>query len=221
MNKIYFSFLVLSLLGCRKENNDCTSIVPDLDFSILEHVGDSSFVTDTAFTFNRITFQTGPEYDSISWSIGEDNRRFYTRSFDMIFDYPITVGVTLRAIQNNFKCSLVRQGLLTTSKQLTVVKSDGTFISPLTGDFLGYIEGLPLDTFTVSIKYWIGNRYPFWPTGAYSIHNIPKGYINEGQSFNGLNRPEINGIVASNGYKSLAFDKSGNFPAAELKDTLV
>ena len=97
------------------------------------------------------------------------------------------------------------------------LNDNGTIISPIVGSYHGYNIDKPSDTFTVSIKFWIGVRYPWWSNGAYSVENLPKGYFDTTQNFNGYKRPEIKGIISSNGYKNIAIDKSGYWPATGIK----
>jgi hypothetical protein len=141
--------------------------------------------------------------------VGGPANTFYTKTFSLVFDGNYELDVQLTG-------KLTNQQSTTLTRHLTVY-NPAQHISPLVGQFAGYNIDNPIDTFTVSIDYWFGQRYPWWSQGAYSISNLPKGFVDKTQNFNGAYRPEITGIISSTGYKNLAFDRSGNIPALGIK----
>lgn len=198
------------LFGCRKDNtNQNQENSQPISFSILEQVGDTALSTDTGYTNSNILFKTNQNYDSVTWTIGNNIQTFQTQNVNLVFNDPETINVQLHAkLQSGFQSS---------QKQFVVVENDGSKISPIVGSFKGCNSDNLTDSFVVIISFWFGNRYPWWNNGAYSIQNLPEGFKDTTQNFNGYLRPEITGIVCANGYKNLALDKSGYLPAEGIK----
>lgn len=206
-------FILLLANACRKEEDPCHTQQAVIDFSIYEEVGDTLLVTDTVFERSEVWFKTNHAYNNIQWKIGNDSRVFTSSTINLYFNFAETIPVHLNASINN-NC---QQETRSVDKPLVIVPNDGSHISPITGIFTGYNTDNTNDPFTVTVKFWYGARYNWWKTGAYTIHNMPRGYSDSTQNFNGFSRPEINGILCANGYKHLVFDKSGSVPAQGIK----
>lgn len=205
----------ICLSSCKRNNEICNpSLNGNFDFQIYEYVLDTILETDTAYINKDIFFKTNPAFTNTSWTIGNDPRIFTTNIVNLKFFNPENINVKLSATGINKFCSSEQ---FTVSKPFVLLDDNGTIKSPLIGTYQGYNSDKPSDTFTISIKFWFGLRYPWWGNGAYSVENLPKGYVDSTQNFNGFNRPEIKGIIASTGYKNIAIDKSGYFPAAGIK----
>jgi hypothetical protein len=179
------------------------------DFSIYEQVGDTLLPSDTCYALSKVTFAASDGFRDYKWVVGNPANTFYTKSFSLTFDGAEDIQVQL---SGNF----ANQPSVSLSKQLTIYYPTQR-VSPLVGQFRGHNTNAPNDTFTVSVDYWFGQRYPWWSQGAYSISNLPKGFTDTTQNFNGSYRPEITGIISSTGYKNMAFDRSGNIPAQGIK----
>ena len=207
--------LFITLWGCTKTDKPCESVQSEkIGFKIYEKVADTLLETDTAFQDHNILFKADKNYSNIKWKIGNDPRSFRESSVNLVFPNPESLEVKLTALETT-PCKDRADTLV--SKSFTVVLNDGSVISPIVGRYLGYEQGNEAHLFSVDLKFWFGGLYPWWPTGAYSIHNLPQGFHDSTQNFNGDLRPEIDGIVVSNGYKNVAFDMSGYIPAMGIK----
>lgn len=203
------------LAGCKKNEVGCSSsLTGKFGFTIYEAVLDSIFATDTSFANREIVFKTNGHYSNILWKIGDDPRSFVSPRIALKFLNPENITVQLRAVGSNKTCDI--EEFFSTSG-ITLLPSDGSIKSPMVGSYRGYNVDNPQDTFTVSIKFWHGARYPWWSDGAYSVENLPRGYSDTTKEINGIRVPEIKGIVATAGYKNIAIDQSGNYPASGIK----
>lgn len=212
----YFLLLCLIIISCKKSNtlNKCSSLdYRGVSFQMFETVLDTLLPTDTAYSQTLVSFKAGKNTYSSSWRIGNDPRVFTTESVNLVFNNPISFDATLTASYAD-ECFNETKAV---TKKFTIVSNRGDIVSPLKGVYHGYNIDNPGDTFSTSIKYWYGVRYNWWPDGAYSIQNLPKGYFDTTKEINGSSRPEITGIICSNGYKNLAIDKSGDISAQGIK----
>jgi hypothetical protein len=207
--------LYLIALSCGKNTANSCVITPGagVDFGIYENILDTLLPADTVFEQTTVSLITNKNIHSPVWKIGDDTRIFTTSTVSLFFNTPEKIPVSLTATYAD-DCL---QETKTVSGSFTIVKNDGSIVAPVTGTYLGYNADNPQDTFSISIRYWFGNRYSWWPHGAYSIQNLPKGYIDSTQNFNGFARPEITGIICSNGYKNIAFEKPGYLPAKGIE----
>lgn len=214
--KVFLStILYVVFLSCTKTTKPCNSIQSErIGFDICEKIADTLLPTDTAYENYSIFFKSNENYRNIKWKIGEDTRSFSEPLVNIIFSNPEDINVKLSAYQAN-PCDAGKD--TTVSKSFTILKDDGTIISPIVGKYIGYEKGNESKLFVIELKYWFGSRYPWWQKGAYSIHNLPNGFKDSTQNFNGAFRPEIDGIVVSNGYKNFSFNKSGFIPALGIK----
>lgn len=208
-------FLLIGCIGCQKERRTCRSSTPvTASFSIQEEVGDSLFICDTTFAGRFLHFKTSKLYDSIHWKLDNNNQ---STSADYKLYFPTSTGmldVTLEVFKKpNTECFPNDDGKDVGVKNFVILPNNGSIVSPIVGTYLGYVQGKEKDTFSVSIKFWKGDRYPFWKDGAYSIHNLPKGYNDSTKEINGFKRPELNGIQTTTGYKAIYFNEAGSRPA--------
>ena len=207
--------LLIVLGGCFKKYEACVDEASrQTGFLLSELVKDSFIVADTTYANTEILFKANDNYAGISWTIGTDPRVFSSQEFQLRFLSAENLNITLSGQRLNRSCTYEP---FTFTKSLVLLPDDGTIKSALTGDYPGHNTDSPRDTFTVSIKRWISPTYTWWPTGAYSIDNLPRGYRDTTQSYNGVITPEITGIVATTKYKNMAFDRSGNILAAGIK----
>lgn len=207
--------IIILLAGCKKSDDSCKYYSGiEAGFNSYEYVLDTVLQTDTSFVDKDIFFKTNETYSTVLWNIGADPRTFNTQSVNLRFSVPENLDVTLKGTSVDQYCN--PQNFAQT-KPFVVLENNGLVKSPLIGSYKGYNIGNPNDTFTVIIKFWIGARYNWWNNGAYSVENLPKGYIDTTQNFNGYSRPEIKGIIASTGYKNIAIDKHDNFYASGIK----
>jgi hypothetical protein len=212
---LIFISLTTLIICCRKKEVACNnSAGGNFGFKSYEFVLDTILETDTSFANRDIVFKANSNYSNIAWTIGNDPRTFTTSSVNLKFISPDNIMVKLNAVGINKNCTSEQ---FTKAIPFVLLDDGGSIKSPLIGSYKGYNTDKPNDTFTVSIKFWVGSRYPWWSNGAYSVDNLPKGYIDSTQNINGISIPEIKGIIASTGYKNIAIDKSGNFPALGVK----
>lgn len=214
MKLISLLFIIIVVGSCKKSNNDCLgNINSKIGFQIYEQVGDTLLPTDTAYEGANIFFKTDESYSNIKWKIGNDPREFNTPIVNLRFNKEETITTTLNAIA----VSMCQPKIDVSQQAFSIIRNDGSKVSPIVGTFIGSNVDDLSDSFIVEVKFWYGTRYSWWNNGAYSIHNLPYGYKDSSQNFNGFVRPEIDGIVCSNGYKNLSLDKSGFIPAKGIK----
>jgi hypothetical protein len=158
-------FLVLCILifSCSKSGrvNPCTAVRPfEAVSTIGERVGDSAIETDTAF-IGTIIFEGSKDYLTQEWKIGDDPRTFTQEKFTLNFYDPlpqINVFFSASGIPNK-ECFQNDSGSDSSIKHLTILPRDSNAKTELIGDYLGYVEGKPTDTFTVSIKFYSDSKY--------------------------------------------------------------
>ena len=207
--------LSCGFFSCKKNKITCLQYTnTKVGFKVFEYVLDTLMLTDSVYIDNNIFFITNENYTNVSWKIGRDSRTFYSQKVNLRFDEPQNLKLLLNAAKVDRQCNAIEESVTCT---LSVLNNNGTIISPLAGKYRGYNFDTPSDFFTIEIKFWKGERYEWWKNGAYSVENLPKGYINPTQNWNSNLRPEIKGIIASNGYKNLAIDMTGNLPALGIK----
>jgi hypothetical protein len=207
--------ILVFILCCKKPKETCKDY-SDIKkgFDIYEYVLDTLLTTDTSFANQDIFFKANELYPEIVWSIGSDPRSFNTQTIKLRFLNPESFNITLSANFKDQDCNIQRFTLI---KPFVLLDDDGSIESPLVGSYKGYNTDEPNDKFTVTIKLWKGLRYNWWDAGAYSVENLPRGYCDTTQNFNGYSRPEIKGIVATTKYKNIAIDRGGNIPALGIK----
>jgi len=207
--------IILSIISCKKNHEVCKNYSGiKRGFESYEYVLDTLLKTDTSFVDKDIFFKPNEPYSNIAWTIGSDPRTFTSQTVNLRFSNPERLNVILKGNAINSNCNTES---FTLTKAFVLLENNGSIQSPLVGIYKGYNIDNINDTFSVAIKFWIGSRYNWWGNGAYSVENLPKGYLDTTQNFNGYSRPEIKGIIASNGYKNIAIDKSGNLPSLGIK----
>lgn len=210
MQNILLSILsIFVLVSCNKPQLYEKPTSPTSNFSIMESVGDTLLPTDTCYSLRLVSFQATKEIRNPKWIIGGTSYASNSSNIDLIFQTRNEIDIKLMG-------SLFDNTDTIIEKHLTIL-NPRDIISPLAGEYLGSNIDSKSDTFRVSINYWFGSRYSWWSNGAYSITNLPNNYKDKTQNFNGFQRPEIKGIIASTGYKNMAFDKSGNILASCIK----
>lgn len=216
MRKCFYLLLITVILaGCSREKNACPAYTgKSFGFNIYEVIQDTILPTDTAFAGRPVYFKSNSDYQQINWTVGGDPRIFTTPTINLQFSSPTELNVRLKALDYLPTCT---QQEFASQKHMVILPADGTVQSPLVGQYKGINQDKPHDSFTVSIKFWKGDRYPFWSTGAYSVENLPQGFVDSTQNFNGLLRPEVKGIIATTGYYNIGIDRSGNYPAQGIK----
>jgi hypothetical protein len=148
----YFLLLFCIAYGCKKTSeNRCAGVVElPIGFIIRETVGDTSLVTDTAFSGSTISFATLSPYSKIKWTIGNDPRVFTQNTVSLYFDTPESASIFLSA--TNATPCYTRDEVV--QKRLVVVKRDSTNKSPLIGSYYGADSDNPGTPYTVKVRYW-------------------------------------------------------------------
>lgn len=208
----YVPFLIIFFFvpfSCKKNTDHQNVSILTGDITVLESVGDTLLPSDTCYSTRLVSFQCTKNFINPQWIIGEYTYSQGVRSVNLIFPEPDHINITFTGHLSQTKDTVIK-------KQVTIVNAS-EHISPLVGQYLGYNTDLKNDTFRIRIEYWFGSRYMWWLNGAYSISNLPRNYKDTTQNFNGYTRPEIQGIIASTGYRNMSFDKSGNILASGIK----
>ena len=206
---------VLSFISCKKNHDECKDYSGfKRGFESYEYVLDTLLRTDTSFADRNILFKTNEPYNNITWKIGSDPRTFTSQSVNLRFSNPEILNVILKGNAINSNCISEN---FTSTKPFVLIENNGSIQSPLVGIYRGYNIDNANEIFSVAIKFWIGSRYNWWSNGAYSVENLPNGYLDTTKNFNGYSRPEIKGIIASTGYKNIAIDESGSLPSLGIK----
>lgn len=202
-------FVALSFFRCNEKETPCPNDPQHSEeIGTYEAVGDTTFVTDTLYQYRPVYFKSPKEVMNALWKIGDDPREFTQNSFFLVFNQTGSYNVKLSGIKS-IPCSSDKE-VIDFQDTFTIVPNN--FISPLPGKYIGKNSG-ENNEYTIEIKYWIGDRYPWWKDGAYSIHNFPEGYRDTTHSFNGYLRPEVDGIVLANGFNSFYVDMAASIPA--------
>lgn len=200
--------LIFVCIACNKKRIvNCDDKLPVTATALVgELIGDSAIATDTAFT-GTIVFESLQAYDFIEWKVGADPRSFNSKKFSLRFNTPEpTFGITL-SVQGStdLACFPDDDGKDSRSSNLTILPRDSTAKTPLIGKYSGYVEGKPLDTFTVSIDFRNDKRY--WPVFGqapfYTLSNFPKGFRDTTSSI-GTSYPELSyGFSCDWGYRAI------------------
>ena len=221
--RIILIFLLITAIACRKSEpqNPCASY----DFStnktkiqISEYLYDSSFaIPDTAFTGTFVGFSFVQPYSistnvySVSWNI--DNGTYVTnnKSFSTIFKDTGTYNIQLIVTYiPRSDCDNRKLFSDTISKKVTVIPRNHN--SPLEGNYRGFLDTRPTDTFTISINYF---KLPGDAIGDYYLYNYVKGCTGDYSSWN-LPIPPGTGYFIVWGYKS--FNLTGSYPCTQSSD---
>lgn len=183
---ILFFSGVLVIIGCDCDDPTdpkCSNYDPcyevtevKANFNFYEGIGDTLIQSDTVLNL-FVVFKAEGEYDKVKWKIGDDAREFTEEQFSLAFRDTGTYKVTLMVERTpNKSCFPNDDGLDTLVKYFTRVKGLGDN-HPIIGDYHGYLESNPEDTFTVNVKYeleWQGD--PTDPTDKhFFVFNINKG----------------------------------------------
>lgn len=167
-------FVILQASSCRRNPPEAQAD-PCKDkttfkaaFTIEEKVGDTSFVTGKALAPGYVFFKAQGTYDSVRWYIGGVQNTSTNRNHVLYFQNPEgPVDVTFIGYKKqDTQCFPNDKPTDTVRKTVTVLPRDGS--ASIVGRFLGYNEGNPSDTFSVTISYYDN----VW---GYFIKNLPKG----------------------------------------------
>lgn len=206
-------FILLVTFGCFERDTPCIKSLPTSDKTgAYEIAGDSLFFTTTAYQYRKVYLKASKDITNIVWKIGDDPRDFTERQFYLVFNSVGEYTIKLTGIKTK-ECELAQEPYSYVGK-LTIVPNNT--ISALVGRYSGNNVG-ESKKYTIEIKYWLGDRYPWWKDGAYSIHNLPENYSNSEQSFNGFLRPEIDGLIINNNFNSFYLDESGSITSMGIK----
>jgi hypothetical protein len=212
-----FSLVVIIIvnISCKKshEQDPCQGLTkPTGKFVFKELIGDTAFVTDTAFRDNYVQMKALDTYEAVSWTLGGDPRTFTQPEFSLSFINLLgTIPVSFTGNKTpNTACFTVDNGIYTSTKNLTTVEQvekPNVTISPLVGRYKGYFTNNPSDTFTVRMEYFDSAKYDIPITGSknfYWLSNIPKGYV--GTATASFVYKELqNGLTVEMGYKCFVF----------------
>lgn len=174
--------LLLVSADCNKnpDFNPCEGKEPfAADFTIEEKVGDTSFVTDKALAPGYVFFKAQGDYDSVRWIIGGPQNTSTKLQHVLYFENPEgSINVTFIGYRKpDTQCFPNDNGIDTVQKTFTVIRRDQN--ADIVGNFFGYNESNPADTFTVSVIYYDD----VW---GYFVKNLPKncpGYTTVGEAY--------------------------------------
>ena len=209
---IYFLLFIQLITACSKvEDDPCLEKQqPVIDFKMGARIAhfnavDTLIESDTILAFNKVEFLAPDGFDQYEWKIGRDERVFTDQRFSLIFTQPQEVVVVQLITQSTPDkiCFPLDDGRDTLRKYLTIVPKEE---NPIYGDFHGYLEAAPEDTFTVRIFV-----DPVSGEGIHTI-NINKGCYPEGI-------PNISvGLPLTLAYKKIIFGDDENFYIDNCKD---
>jgi len=198
------TMLVVCCISCEKDpTNNCVE-TPSENINKLfakEVVYDSLMPVDTTFSFFPIKFEVDRSFESGSWYLSQHTypgTNLDQRAFDDTGHY----NIQFTGVYRNPCTNVTDQKQL--SKQIVIYDKQNAAkrkTSPFVGEYLGYTEGNPVDTFRIKIDFFNKEDYPSWSywathsqTPFYWISNFPKGFRNT--TSDGLNYPEL-----SSGYQ--------------------
>ena len=171
---------------CKKEvKPDPCLGVKKANFKIYETVKDSLFETDKAIIYNFVTFEAYGDYDSYTWTIGDDTRTWTTKKVVLRFTV-VTDVINIKLVATRKPrpdCIANDDGVDTIVKPFQVVSYDKSL---LLGKFQGYskegvratnapLVGNPLDTFTVRIYNYVDNPTFINRDYNFYVDNFKKG----------------------------------------------
>lgn len=163
---IFFSF------SCEKKRNDLIKLDSSntfqiKDFEIFESIADTLLVSNVALTSSSVTFKASEKYDSVNWTIGNDERVFKEKQVSLIFENPELIKITLIGFINSAYHFSGRK-IDTVVKQVEIRNARNSFI---VGRYKGIRTSNPSDTFTIEIKQV--NDLTWY--NEYFIYNFPNG----------------------------------------------
>lgn len=197
-------FVILQASSCRRnppevQADPCKGKTPlKAAFTIEEKVGDTSFVTDKALAPGYVFFKAQGTYDSVRWYIGGVQNTSTNRNHVLYFQNPEgPVDVTFIGYKKqDTQCFPNDKTADTVRKTVTIVSRDQR--AAIVGRFLGYNEGNPSDTFSVTISYYDN----VW---GYFIKNLPKGC--PGYTTGSESAPKDIGLTILAGYSGFAINE--------------
>ena len=212
---LLFTVILIFSIGCKKkhEPNPCMGITkPTGKFVFKELIGDTAFVTDTAFRDNYVQMQALDTYEKVSWTLGSDPRIFTQPDFTLSFITVLgTIPVSFTGNKTpNTICFAGDNGIYASTKNLTMVEQvekPNVTISPLVGRYRGYFTETPADTFTVRMEYFDSAKYDVSITGSknfYWFSNMPKGFTGT-TTASFVYKELLHGFSVEMGYKSFVF----------------
>ena len=126
-------------------------------------------------------------YDSVKWEIGNAQNTSKLRDYQLLFglvEYNISISLTgYKKKLNNYNCFPNDPTVQTITKIISVVGPTNSL--PIVGNFFGYNEDNPTDTFTISTRFEPARNY-------FVMKNFPKG--NKGFPY-GVLPPPIDSFV--------------------------
>ena len=218
LNIVLICVLLLFLGNCQKCKKDpapdpCLG-VKKANFKIYETVKDSLFETDKAIIYNFVTFEADGDYDSYTWTIGDDTRTWTTKKVVLRFTV-VTDVINIKLVATRKPrpdCIPNDTGTDTIIKPFQIVEHSQSLVL---GKFKGYsreglqaanapLVGNPLDTFTVRIYNYVDKPFFFNRPYVFYVDNFKKGsYVTDGSN---------NPVLANDytGYRAI-LNEDGNF----------
>ena len=198
-------FIGLTIQSCKKhcEEDPCKNQVPfktdfgiyikdkyskakDGDTLIEINDGDTCLADYIKFVA-KDNVQFTNSYDSVRWVVGNSQNTSNLREYQLLFglvEYNIPVSLTgYRKKQNNLNCFPNDPFEQTLTKKISVVAPNNNL--PIVGNFFGYNEDNPTDTFTISTRFEPNRNW-------FVMKNFPKG--NRGFPY-GVLPPPIDSFV--------------------------
>lgn len=173
-------------------------------FTIYEELWyDSLFATEGILSWNNVHFSADAKYNTYSWKIGDDSRIFRDSSIVFSFGEDQLGKFRVRFIATGFPnrlCFPEDDGIDTVIKEFVVVDE---FDSPMIGDYRGFNEDNPKDTFVVNIG-WVSLRRQGYKK-FYYINNINKGCYDIPDT----SEEYLPNLEILPGFTSLKFDGNG------------
>ena len=217
--KTYLSLLLIFIFSISLQNcsfkddkvnpNPCLKAKPvTAEFKIYETIGDSLTETDTSFVGVPIVFKTIGDYDEFTLTVGQHNKVFNDKQVVLRFLDPITITVQLIVKSSPNKiCFPTDDGKDTLTKTLTILPKRDYYDfakSAICGNYLGYLQEKPAETFIVKLYYdALAPMRPDKNRGGFIISNINKGC--------NLMLNDASFLLGEVGYKSISFGESTTF----------
>lgn len=165
--KSIFLFSIIFLISCDKSNSikcECEE-KPNADFTISQLIEDGKYLEADTFLDQFIKVEAKHALQKYQWKIGLDQNTWDSKSVQLDFggNYGDIQVTLIGEWTPNKDCFPNDNGIDTVTKIFTIVPNSE---APFYGEYEGYVESAPNDTFLIKIK----------ETGPVAwIENLPNG----------------------------------------------